>query len=86
MRLVITVERDAANRRLVVTLESGSYLRRTVEQLEGEDSARVRALMFENIPSGAYVATALVLRNDGKTHMAATEACVKGLMDGDECG
>lgn len=77
-RVVVTIERDAANRRLVTTLDGDGYLRSSTEQLEGEDSARVRATIWENVPSGHYTVTAVVLRNDGKRLVAATEACVMG--------
>jgi hypothetical protein len=77
-RVIVTIERDAANRLLVTTLDGEGYLRRSTEQLDGEESARVRATVYENVPSGHYTVSAVVLRNDGKRLVVTTEACVMG--------
>lgn len=76
VRLLIRLERDAANRVLVVEVDSLDLFRSSLVALDGAAAPAVHWLRFGSLPAGEYEVTVTVYRNDESSSVARSEFVV----------
>ena len=74
VKLKIFIEPHPDNRRLDFVLEGERYSRSSSEMLEGEAARKVFDVIYKRVPCGNYIAAAQVVRADGTTHAAVSQA------------
>jgi hypothetical protein len=65
VRVQVTIEADAANRRLEVAAESTDYRRSSEITLDGSRAPRVNIFEFPGLPAGTYEVTSTVTDQKG---------------------
>jgi hypothetical protein len=73
VRLLVRVERDAANRSLVVEMNSLALFRSSLITLEGESAQAAHWLEFDSLPAGLYTVTVSLHRDDGEAAAIAED-------------
>ena len=76
VRLLIRLERDAANRALMVEVDSLDLFRSSLVSLDGAAAPAVHWLRFGSLPAGEYEVTVTVYRNDESSSIARSEFLV----------
>ena len=70
---------DSGNRLLRVVIDSGSYLRSSDIELAGADAAPTYSFSWKALPSGEYVADAVVFGSTGERAHASAKFSVETL-------
>ena len=60
------IQPDGRNRAVSFEIDSDMYYTRSVAELEGARAARVKEVMFQNVPAGAYEVRVTLLGADGE--------------------
>jgi hypothetical protein len=70
------IERHPDNRAMRISIESAEYFSSSEIQLDGEASARVRVILFRDVPAGEYELVGEVVGDRGRVRVSARASAV----------
>ncbi len=78
VRIMVSVEPDAENRKLVIVADSPNFYRSSEFTLDGEDAARTHWIEWNSLPAGSYEVEAVVRGTDGRRAAATQRMTIFG--------
>ena len=73
LRVRVTVEPHAQNRRLAVVADSADFYRSSEVQLDGEQAPKTISIEFTGVPGGSYQVSSVVLDQSGRLRASARQ-------------
>ena len=73
LRVRVTLEPDAHNRRLAVIADSPEFYRSSEVQLDGDQAPKTITIEFRGVPGGSYQVSSVVLDQSGHPRASAVQ-------------